>query len=261
MDKRVIPAGADYAPAKVNEQIALEAIRYDASTGLVPVVVQDVARGHVLMVAYANREALKRTFGTGQAWFWSRSRQDYWRKGATSGNVLQVQEVRVDCDGDAVLYLVNPAGPACHTGEDSCFHRGLNRHVTTEDAEIGTVAGPQPEVAGERGIGAQASSESALDVAVLQALWDVVEERWRNRPAGSYTTYLFEQGVDKSAKKLGEEAVETVLAAKNAATGSAAGRTELAQESADLLYHLMVLWKTCAVHPTAVLQVLKDRTQ
>jgi phosphoribosyl-ATP pyrophosphohydrolase/phosphoribosyl-AMP cyclohydrolase len=98
--------------------------------GLLPVVVQDADSGLVLMLAYANAEAIKRTLNSGTTWFWSRSREEYWNKGATSGNVQKVVDVRYDCDGDAVLYLVEPAGPACHTGETTCFHRALSAEGT-----------------------------------------------------------------------------------------------------------------------------------
>lgn len=270
----------------------LETVRYDVQTGLVPVVVQDAETGLVLTLAYANREALKRTLGTGQAWFWSRSRQEYWRKGATSGNVQQVVEMRVDCDGDAVLYRVLPSGPACHTGQISCFYRQLKHGSETgaqfdrQDSSVGTVLGSQTEGGQEVAPGADVadrahgvsgatgpstaetvSSAPAAGVADLSSsfaeLWTVMEDRWQARSPGSYTTYLFEHGVDKVAKKVGEEAVEVVLAAKNAVTGggNTAGRSELAFESADLLYHLLALWKTAGISPTDVARVLQDRAR
>lgn len=237
------------------ETVVLEAVRYDAANGLVPVVVQDVADGAVLMLAYANREALKRTLGTGQAWFWSRSRQAYWRKGETSGNVLAVRDVRLDCDGDTVLYVVDAAGPSCHTGSRSCFYRriasgagALPETVIAEDAAQAAEA--------ER---AETAAEAAPGVAVLMeslsSLWRVVSDRYAERPPGAYTTYLFEHGVDKIAKKVGEEAVEVVIAAKNAAVD----RQELVNESADLLYHLWVLWRQARVNPGDVGKVLGAR--
>ncbi|WP_281245549.1 phosphoribosyl-AMP cyclohydrolase [Alicyclobacillus macrosporangiidus] len=253
----------------------MEAVRYDKDTGLVPVVVQDARSGQVLMLAYANREALKRTFGTGQAWFWSRSRQSFWRKGATSGNVQRVVEVRIDCDGDAVLYRVEPAGPACHTGAASCFYRVLQH----KESVLG--AGPNGGGAGAAGVGdagavpgpagaagtdpVKDSNTSAEPAAVedaggqvLERLWRVIEQRWTERPQGSYTTYLFERGVDKVAKKVGEESAEVVIAAKNAVE-SAAGRAELVEESADLLYHLLALWKVAGIRPQDVFHALQKR--
>jgi phosphoribosyl-ATP pyrophosphohydrolase/phosphoribosyl-AMP cyclohydrolase len=261
------------------EAVWLEAVRYDKDTGLVPVVVQDARSGQVLMLAYANREALKRTFGTGQAWFWSRSRQSFWRKGATSGNVQRVVEVRIDCDGDAVLYRVEPAGPACHTGAASCFYRVLQHKESVLGAGLdGVTAGPNGGGAGEPGVsdgeaapgaggpGTVKDSNTSAEPAavedaggqVLERLWRVIEQRWTERPQGSYTTYLFERGVDKVAKKVGEESAEVVIAAKNAVE-SAAGRSELAEESADLLYHLLALWKVAGIRPQDVFHALQKR--
>ncbi|MCL6516966.1 MAG: phosphoribosyl-AMP cyclohydrolase [Alicyclobacillus sp.] len=294
------PAQAAWRPLELTgDPVWLEAVRYDKDTGLVPVVVQDAQSGQVLMLAYANREALKRTFGTGQAWFWSRSRQSFWRKGATSGNVQRVLEVRIDCDGDAVLYLVEPAGPACHTGEESCFHRGLRHKESVIDegaAHSGAradgatgvaaaAASGDPEADAEgtggekpgdgRGFGegvnrraalagpaAGADATAATDAGPgedgLGRLWRVIEQRWTERPQGSYTTYLFERGVDKVAKKVGEESAEVVIAAKNA-MHSDAGRAELAEESADLLYHLLALWKVAGIGPADVFTALARR--
>ncbi len=283
-----------FLPLGVSGEVALEAVRYDSLTGLVPVVVQDASTGHVLMLAYANREALKRTYGTGQAWFWSRSRKSLWHKGETSGNVQTVVEVRIDCDGDTVLYLVNPVGPACHTGEVSCFYRRMTRNGANEvpasaaaHGDEGRGAGASPALsqpvddlagderpAGEVPAGDLTGNDltaelradelpaGGLGLGELGALWRVVTDRWENRPQGSYTTYLFEQGVDKSAKKVGEEAVEVVLAAKNAMSTmstSDSGKSELASESADLVYHLMVLWKACGLEPKDVMEVLANR--
>jgi phosphoribosyl-AMP cyclohydrolase / phosphoribosyl-ATP pyrophosphohydrolase len=175
---------------------------------LIPVVTQDLETGEVLMLAYATREALHLTAQSGEAHYWSRSRGELWRKGATSGHTQTVEEVRVDCDGDAVLYRVRQVGPACHTGETSCFFRA----------------------AGATGLEAAAPAGH-----VLPRLERMVAERERARPEGSYTTYLFDKGLDKILKKLGEETTETVIAAKN---GDA---DELRAEVADLLFHLVVL--------------------
>jgi phosphoribosyl-AMP cyclohydrolase / phosphoribosyl-ATP pyrophosphohydrolase len=151
-------------------------------------IVQDASDGRVLMLAWMDDEALRRTRETGEAWFWSRSRQELWHKGETSGNTLAVEEIRDDCDGDAILLKVTPAGPACHTGSFSCF---------------------------------------------APALWRTVVERVRDRPEGSYTTSLAEAGIARAAQKLGEEAVEAVISA-------VAGDGRLAEEAADLIYHLYV---------------------
>jgi phosphoribosyl-ATP pyrophosphohydrolase/phosphoribosyl-AMP cyclohydrolase len=194
-----------------------EGIAYDAS-GLVPVVAQDFASGDVLMVAYANREALARTAETGLAHFWSRSRGALWKKGETSGNVFRVRDVRADCDKDAVLMVVDPAGPACHTGERTCF-----------------------------------GEATATGAGVLEELRRVIASRARERPAGSYTTKLLDKGPDGVLKKIGEEATEVVLAAKGESD------ERLAEEAADLVFHLLVALETRGVAPARVLDVLKRR--
>ena len=186
----------------------LDALRFDAS-GLVPVVAQDAVTGEILMLAYANRDALERTAASGRAHYWSRSRQEIWRKGDTSGHEQHVREIRLDCDADAVVYQVTQVGAACHTGEATCFHR---------------------RVADEGGVEKGASAAH-----VLSRVEQVVEQRARERPEGSYTTYLLEKGIDKILKKVGEEATEVVVAAKNDDSA------ELTAEVSDLLFHLLVL--------------------
>ena len=188
--------------------VAIEDVKFDHS-GLVPAVVQDARTGEVLTLAYMNAESLHRTIREGQTWFWSRSRAALWHKGATSGNTQRVVGLRLDCDRDAIVVLVEPAGPACHTGARSCFHG------TLENAE----AGVRPRDLG----------------AVIDELYTLVESRRREAPEGSYTAYLFAQGLDKILKKVGEEAAETIIAAKNADRGPLVG------ETSDLLYHLIVL--------------------
>jgi phosphoribosyl-ATP pyrophosphohydrolase/phosphoribosyl-AMP cyclohydrolase len=184
-------------------------VRFD-DCGLAPAVVQDAGDGTVLMVGYMNAEALARTLETGDVWFWSRSRAALWHKGETSGNYLRLVELRVDCDGDALLIRAAPAGPTCHTGERSCF----SGHI----ASSATHAEPSPR----RG--------TALD-----ALWAVIEDRRAHPEPGSYTNHLLAAGVDRIGRKIGEEAAETIIAAKNHAPG------ELRAEVADLLYHTLVL--------------------
>lgn len=186
-------------------------------TGLLPVVVQDAVSGEVLMLAYVDREALERTSRDGRAWFYSRSRQAYWLKGETSGNFLDVREIRYDCDADALLYRVNPSGPACHTGERSCFYRGF------WDGGAGDPGGP-----GDLGATAPVPD-------ILRELYALVLDRMRNRPEGSYVVRLLAEGRDRILQKVGEEAVEVVLAGKNDDDGRLVG------ELADLLFHLTVL--------------------
>ena len=178
--------------------------------GLVPVVAQDARTGEVLMLAWANADALRRTMDTGRATYWSRSRGELWTKGETSGNAQAVEEVRVDCDGDAVLYRVRQTGPACHTGERSCFFRAV------EGDELAAADDPRH---------------------VLVRIEEMIAARDAARPKESYTSYLLAEGIDKILKKVGEEASETIIAAKNE------GTDQLRAESADLLYHLLVLWR------------------
>jgi len=176
-------------------------IKFDEH-GLAPAIVQDAHTREVLMLAYMNEESLARTLETGQTWFWSRSRNELWHKGATSGNTQDVVALTTDCDDDTIVVLVEPAGPACHTGARSCF-----------DLQV---AEQHPG-------------------GLLHELYDVIKSRKEERPEGSYTAYLFEKGLDKILKKFGEEAAETIIAAKNE------DQQQLVAETADLLYHLLVL--------------------
>jgi phosphoribosyl-ATP pyrophosphohydrolase/phosphoribosyl-AMP cyclohydrolase len=183
---------------------------------LIPAIVQDARTLEVLTLAYLNEESLRRTLSERETWFWSRSRGRLWHKGETSGNTQRVVEVSADCDLDALRVLVEPNGPACHTGARSCFHHQLE-----------TPAGD----GGER-----AADHARPNVGnVLEQLYSLIESRRRERPAASYTTYLFNQGLDKILKKLGEESAETIIAAKNEATAP------LVAEISDLVYHLLVL--------------------
>ena len=195
--------------------------------GLVPVIAQDATTGAVLTLAYANREAVDETLASGEAHYYSRSRAELWRKGATSGNTQRVVEVRLDCDGDALLYRVLPSGPACHTGEETCFF------TTVEGG--GIEAGD-----GERRLGAAVDELAAT-----------ISARHREMPEGSYTARLLEEGRERVAQKVGEEAVEVVVAAL------ADGR--LAEEAADLVYHLLVLLEERGVGTDEVARVLRDR--
>ncbi len=197
-------------------------IRYDEK-GLVPVVAQDASTGEVLMLAYASREAVEKTIETGEAHYYSRSREEIWRKGETSGNTQKVVEVRLDCDGDALLYRVEPAGPACHTGERSCFFTSL----VGSDEEI-------PDLG-----------------KTLTRLAETIAGRRRAMPEGSYTAKLLDRGTGYTAQKLGEEAVEVVVAALEG--------TRLAEETADLLYHLLVLLEGRGVGVEEVARVLDER--
>ena len=178
----------------------IDSLKFD-ERGLIPAIVQDARTREVLTLAYMNAESLARTIETGQTWFWSRSRNELWRKGETSGNTQTVVGMHSDCDNDAIVVLVSPAGPACHTGARSCFDVAL-------DEDLGLL---------------------------LDKLYALIESRERDRPEGSYTTYLFNSGLDKILKKVGEESAETIIAAKNEE------RTRVSAEVADLVYHLLVL--------------------
>lgn len=178
------------------------------SQGLIPAIVQHARSGEVLMLGYMNQEALRITTETQHVTFWSRSRQSLWTKGESSGNTLRLIEIRQDCDGDALLVLAEPAGPTCHTGANSCFFQGLDGSERSERVPPGTI---------------------------LTQISDVIAQRAAELPEGSYTTKLLTGGVDRIGKKIGEEAAEVIIAAKNASA------EELTWEVTDLLYHTMVL--------------------
>ncbi len=198
--------------------------------GLIPVIVQDVQSKEVLMLAYMNRESLEKTMETGMTWFWSRSRQRLWQKGETSGHVQRVREIRVDCDRDTLLVLVEQTGPACHEGTYSCF----SRQFAEEQASFATEPAPDR-------------------FAILNRLETIIAAREAERPEGAYTTYLFEKGLDKILKKVGEEAAEVIIAAKNR------DAKELRWEISDLVYHLLVLMREQQLPLDEVLQELTGR--
>jgi phosphoribosyl-AMP cyclohydrolase / phosphoribosyl-ATP pyrophosphohydrolase len=193
--------------------------------GLLPAVVQHHETGEILMVGFANREAVEKTLDTGHAWFFSRSRQRLWEKGESSGNYLAVKGLRVDCDADALIYLCAPHGPTCHTGERSCFFQTLNDH-------------PIGETSGE------AAAVLFATIRARQAQAD---------PGSSYVAKLLQDGVDRIGKKIGEEATEVVIAAKNG------DRAELAHEVADLWFHTFVLLAQQGMTPEDVWAELRGR--
>jgi phosphoribosyl-ATP pyrophosphohydrolase/phosphoribosyl-AMP cyclohydrolase len=200
--------------------------------GLVPAVVQDAGDGRVLMVAYMDRDALDATLATGEVHFHSRSRGRLWRKGEESGNVLRLRGIAADCDSDALLVTAEPSGPTCHRGTRSCFDAdGAPAEPTTQGFQW------------------------------LEALWSTIASRAAERPAGSYTTSLLDGGVDAVARKVTEEATEVVLAAKDDATASdrSGTRRRIAEESADLLYHTLVLLAERGMAPSEVVAVLRER--
>jgi phosphoribosyl-ATP pyrophosphohydrolase/phosphoribosyl-AMP cyclohydrolase len=209
-------------------------IRFDEQ-GLVPCVMQDFVSGEVLTLAYMNAEALRLTRETGEVHFFSRSRRQLWRKGETSGNVQRVRQLRYDCDGDAIIALVEPAGPACHTGERSCFYRDLDGSADP--------APDAPAVDGE---------PRAVPYEALSALARTLEQRRAERPEGSYTVKLLADP-ELIGEKVCEEAEEVSRAAREESDA------RLAEEAADLLYHLEVLLLSRDVPLAAALEVLNAR--
>jgi phosphoribosyl-ATP pyrophosphohydrolase/phosphoribosyl-AMP cyclohydrolase len=199
----------------------IKSLKFD-ERGLIPAIVQDARTREVLTLAYMNEESLARTIETGQTWFWSRSRNELWHKGETSGNTQSVVNLINDCDNDALVVLVNPAGPACHTGARSCFDSKPG------DEDLGLL---------------------------LANLYKLIESRERERPEGSYTTYLFNSGLDKILKKVGEESAETIIAAKNDDV------SRLTSETADLVYHLLVLLVARGVSLDEVRKELERRRE
>jgi len=203
-------------------------IKFDKD-GLVPAIAQDAASGEVLMQAYMNAEALEKTLATGQAHYYSRSRKKLWRKGEESGHTQAVVSARYDCDGDSVLLKVIQTGPACHTGEQSCFFneidlpRPLRVHPFVPKGNI------------------------------LHDIAATIKDRKAKPVEGSYTNYLFDKGLDKICKKVGEEASETIIAAKNN------DNKELANEIGDLLFHLLVLCENQGLSIDEVFKVLSER--
>jgi len=210
------------ADAEAAARGLIEAVRFGAD-GLVSAVVQDAGDGRVLTQAWMSRESLTLTLERGETWFWSRSRQELWRKGATSGNTQRVRSVALDCDGDAVLVMVDQAGVACHTGAPSCFHRPMTAPAAEPFAALADL---------ERTIAARAVDADA---------------------GSSYTARLLEKGIDTVCKKVGEEATEVVIAAKGRERG------QVVYESADLLYHLAVLWRAAGVSLDEVAAELASR--
>jgi phosphoribosyl-ATP pyrophosphohydrolase/phosphoribosyl-AMP cyclohydrolase len=204
--------------------MSINDIRFD-SNGLVTAVVQDAFSKEVLMVAYMNQEALNQTVKSGQTWFFSRSRNELWHKGDTSGNYQTVKAIRYDCDGDALLIEVEPLGPACHTGEQSCFYRNIIQGELTEN------------------------------VSIISRLFETVKERKANPKEGSYTNYLFDKGIDKILKKVGEETSEVIIAAKNDS------KDELIYETADLVYHMTVLLVEKGIDPQEIAKELNKRVK
>ena len=204
----------------------LNTLKFDEN-GLIPAIVVDVETGAVLTLAYMNRESLQISIDEGKTCFWSRSRNEIWRKGETSGNVQHIIGITTDCDNDALVVTVRKSGPACHTGADSCFFGNVYRN----NEEPG-----------------ESSEPFSLDT-----LHKIIEDRKINKKPGSYTTYLFEKGLNKILKKLGEESTEIIIAAKSS------DKAETVYELADYIYHALVLMTEMGITPDDVRKELASR--
>lgn len=201
----------------------IENITFDEN-GLIPAIVQDSTTGNVLMLAYMNEEALQKSIKTNETWFYSRSRKELWNKGATSGNKQTIKSISLDCDKDTLLVTVEPWGPACHTGEESCFFNPITETATDTPSRD-----------------------------VIHTIIDTIEDRKQNPEEGSYTNYLFKEGIDKVLKKVGEEASEVIIGAKNN------DKEEIKWEISDLVYHTLVLMNMTDVTLEDIKDVLYKR--
>lgn len=208
----------------------IEELKFDQK-GLIPAIVQDVNTKEVLTLAYMNIESLKKSIESRETWFFSRSRQELWHKGETSGHTQRIVEIKFDCDKDALVVLVEPNGPACHNGTTSCF---IDNLIENQEST---------------------SFSKLSDYQIVMNLEKLIQKRFDERPEGAYTTYLFEKGVDKILKKVGEEASEVIIAAKNR------DHEELKWEAADLIYHLLVLLQEQNLPFKEVLNVLNERNK
>ena len=201
--------------------VTIDELKFDEK-GLIPAVVVDLYTREVLALAYMNRESLQISMDEGRTCFWSRSRQELWRKGETSGNVQHIVDIVADCDKDALVVIVDKEGPACHTGAESCFHNYLWESDERHDFTV-------------------------------EGLMDLLKGRKTNPKEGSYTTYLFEKGIDKILKKVGEESTEVIIAAK------AGDKRETIYEVADLMYHVMVMMVEMGISTQDILAELASR--
>jgi phosphoribosyl-ATP pyrophosphohydrolase/phosphoribosyl-AMP cyclohydrolase len=213
-----------------------DSIKFD-DQGLIPAIIQDFQSGQVLMLAYMNRESWQKTLDTGKTWFYSRSRQELWMKGEESGHIQEVKEILYDCDQDALLIKVIQTGAACHTGHYSCFYRDIDGNEI-EKAQVDDL---------------EKVYSSGAGPGILYELYDVISDRRDKMPEGSYTAYLFDKGLDKILKKVGEENAEVIIAAKNR------DKSEIVYEVSDLIYHLLVLLVEQGVELKDIFTELKSR--
>lgn len=249
-----------------------------AKSRLIPAVVQEAGTNQVLMLAYMNQESLNRTFETGYTWFWSRSRQELWNKGGQSGHLQRVIRITADCDWDTLLVEVEQTGPACHTGNHSCFFRPLwEEEIRSALRERGNISegGKAEETVGKIEMVQSAAIAKSVETTrsatiagsvetgkpanalmdSMEALYQVALERRKFPQEGSYTCYLFEQGLDKILKKCGEECSEIIIAAKNGEN------QQTADEICDLLYHLTILMVEQDISLDQIQEILRRRAQ
>ena len=228
----------------------MDLTKYFVKASLIPAIIQDRNTKKVLMLAYMNEESLKKTIETGYTWFFSRSRNELWNKGATSGNVQRVVSITGDCDDDTLLIEVEQTGPACHTGNETCFYQesGIAEFRSKDEIEE-----------------SRKRQEAAECDDALKELYEVVLERQKTFTENSYTCYLFEKGLDKILKKCGEECSEVLIAAKNAAALGEdmrdAAQLETKNEICDLIYHLTVLMVNEGIKLDEINEILKQRSQ
>jgi len=215
--------------------------------GLIPVVAQDYKTGEVLMVAYMNADSLAKSIETGKMHYWSRSRNKLWLKGETSGNFQYIKSLKADCDNDTLLALVEQTGNACHTGKHSCFFKNVGKDGIKDCAD-----GNNSESNSENIIKKDEKIVSEKS-AILDEVYNVIKDRLVHPKEGSYTNYLFEKGLDKILKKVGEETAEVIIASKNKA------KNEIVYEIADLFYHLMVLMVERDVKLDDIYEELQNR--
>jgi len=243
----------------IGRKLSIDDVAWGPS-GLVPAVVQDAADGRVLMVAYVDAEALAATLATGEVHFHSRSRDRLWRKGETSGNVLRLRDLAIDCDGDALLISADPIGPTCHRGTRSCFDA---LDVTPGVPAAAQADGASTAASDQASANGRPLTAAAQGFEWLETLWNTIDARAGADPAASYTARLLAAGVDGPARKVAEEATEVLMAAKDDARAAAdrhgATRDALTGEVADLIYHTLVLLRERNLPPSAVVARLRER--
>lgn len=235
----------------------MEKITYDEK-GLVPVILQDEKTGEVLMMAYMNKDALQKTMETGTAWFYSRKRKTLWQKGETSGNFQEVKDIFYDCDGDTLLLKVDPKGPACHTGNRSCFYRRIandaariteiNEYDNGEDELM-----IKKEICKENPVRQKDIGQINSELKILEELVSIIDSRFNELPEDSYVAKLYRGGRERILKKVGEEASEVIIASMSGKKG------DTIYETADLIFHLLIALRYDGISLQEIMEELKRR--